>query len=426
MAWSAEPKLYLRDALFVDRDTLRCQRGNFSVERGYGGGIHAVAEIPQGVQVLECGGRLVTRAFAVAHHHLYSALARGMPPPSPAPTTFGEILERVWWRLDRALDAEIIHASAQVAALDLLHAGVTFVIDHHSSPCAVPGSLGLIADVLDAAGVEHLLCLELSDRDGPAALHAALAESERHARKSPALIGLHASFTVSDPLLREAVLLARSLDTGVHLHVAEAQSDQDETLARHGCRVVHRLADAGALDLRGTLLAHCLHLDASERALVAGSRAWVVQNPESNRLNAVGTFDPRGLGDRILLGTDGMHGDALASLRAAYLDGQSQGGLTPDGAWRRLQRTDAYLEARGLRRGDNDLVVIDYDSPTPVGWTNFAAHAVYGSAQWRALHVVAAGQVVLENGVVQTMDEGAVRAQARVHALRLWAKMAGG
>lgn len=426
MAWSAEPTLYLRDALYVDRDTLISQRGDFSVERGYGGGIHAVPEIPPGVQVLECGGRIVTRAFAVAHHHIYSSLARGMPPPTLAPTSFREILERVWWRLDRALDAELIATSARIAALDLLHAGVTCVIDHHSSPCAAQGSLGLIADVLDAAGVEHLLCLELSDRDGPAALQSGLAESQRHAAKKPALIGLHASFTVSDPLLREAVMLARSLDTGVHVHVAEAQSDQEETLARHGCRVVQRLADAGALDLRGTLLAHCLHLDASERDLIAGSRAWVVQNPESNRLNAVGAFDPRGLGDRILLGTDGMHGDALASLRAAYLDGQSQGGLTPGDAWKRLQRVDDYLEARGLRRGDNDLVVIDYDSPTPVGRGNFAAHAVYGSAQWRALHVVAAGRVVLENGVVQTMDEGDVRARARLQALRLWTKMAGG
>lgn len=414
--------LYLRDAAKIDARTCRITRGDFQVERGAGGEVSEVQSIPDGAEVLECGGRFVTRAFAVAHHHLYSALARGMPPPSPPPQTFRQILERVWWKLDRALDAEMICACAQVSAIDLLKAGATFVIDHHSSPKAAPGSLDGIAQALQQAGIGHLLCLELSDRDGPAALAAGLRESERFARQNQALIGLHASFTVSDTLLTAAVDLARDLKTGVHIHVAEAQSDQDETLAHHGVRVVQRLEAAGALDLKATLLAHGLHLDARERAAVAASRAWVVQNPESNRHNAVGTFDAAGLGPKILLGTDGMHSDMLASLRAAYFDGQTTGGLAPMAAWQRLQAVDDYLAQLGRSR-DNDLVVLDYDAPTPVTAENFAAHAVYGLGQQHVLHVVAQGHVVVRNREVQMLDEGQVRAEARRQAQRLWAAM---
>jgi len=421
MSANAAP-LYLRDAARIDPRTGVIQRGDFLVERGAGGQVRAAAGVPDGAEVLDCGGRFVGRAFAVAHHHIYSALARGMPPPSPPPTSFREILERVWWRLDRALDPEMIRASAEVTAIDLLKAGATFVIDHHSAPNAAAGSLDLIADTLETAGVGHLLCLELSDRDGPVALAAGLQESERFASRHKALIGLHASFTVSDATLSRAVELARNFKTGVHIHVAEAQSDQDETLARHGCRVVQRLQAAGALDLSGTLLAHCLHLDANERAAIVASRAWVVQNPESNRHNKVGTFDPRGLGERILLGTDGMHSDMLASLRAAYLDGQATGGLAPAAAWQRLLRVDDYLAERGVLR-DNDLVVFDYDAPTPVTAANLAAHAVYGFGQQHVLHVVAQGRMVVKNRAVQTLEEAQVRDHARQQAQRLWQAM---
>lgn len=423
MAPAPTPPLHLRDATLVDARTLAFSHGHFAVTAGPGGGLQAVDAIPPDATTLDCKGGFVTRSLAVAHHHVYSALARGMPPPSPAPTTFRQILERVWWRLDRALDADMIHASAQASALDLLRAGATFVIDHHSSPQAVAGSLELIADTLDSAGVGHLLCLELSDRDGPAAMQAGLAETERHLSKRSGLVGLHASFTVSDYLLHEAVGLARRYDTGIHVHVAEALSDQGETLERHGCRVVPRLAAAGVLDLRGTLLAHGLHLNTAERQTVAASRAWVVQNPESNRHNAVGTFDPAALGERILLGTDGMHGDMLASLRAAYLDGQTTGGISPGAAWQRLQRVDDYLAQRGQPRGENDLMVLAYDPTTPVTTDNFAAHAVYGSGQWQVRHVLAQGRVVVQDGRVLTLDEAAVRAEARRQALRLWAKL---
>ena len=360
--------LLLQGARFVDPTTLEIQDGDLLVEEGTPDADGDAAT------VLDCRGRLVTHSFAIAHHHIYSALARGMPPPAKPPRSFVEVLERIWWKLDRQLDEDMIRASAAVAAVEAARCGVTFVVDHHSSPEAAPGSLHIIAEELERVGLGHLLCYELSDRDGPERLREGIAETERYLSKRQGLVGLHASFTVSDDLLHEAVALAKSHRTGVHVHVAEAVSDQEHCLEHHGCRVVERFAGAGALASGATLLAHCLHLDEGERSLVADSEAWVVQNTESNQNNAVGSFDPRGLGDRIAIGTDGMHGDALASARAAFLAGQTTGGLSPLDAYRRLRRVHDYVEQNGfVGDGPSNLVVLRYDEPTPVTEDNWPA-----------------------------------------------------
>ena len=88
----------------------------------------------------------VTPGLVCAHHHLYSALARGMPAPPETPTSFLGVLEQIWWRLDTALDLEMIRASARLGALEALECGTTALIDHHESPNAIEGSLDVIAE----------------------------------------------------------------------------------------------------------------------------------------------------------------------------------------------------------------------------------------------------------------------------------------
>ncbi len=421
--------LHLEDVRYIDqRGEIR--QGHLRVDEGEGegeaagAGVELVERIPERAFRLQCDGRLVVRAFAIAHHHIYSALARGMPAPRRAPRSFVEILELVWWNLDRALDLDMVTACAAAAGIEALKCGTTFIIDHHSSPNAVEGSLHAIAAALDRVGVGHLLCCELSDRDGSERLAAGFAETERYLRGHDGLVGLHASFTVSDDTLDRAVDLARRTNSGIHVHVAEAAADEENCVAWHGCRVVERLARRGALELPKTLLAHCLHLDDAERGCVRDSKAWVVQNPESNRHNAVGTVTAQGIGDRILLGTDGMHSDALQSLRAAYLDGQVTGGLAPGDAHRRLRRAHDYLAANGVRgAGANDLVVLDYAPPTPIDAANWPAHAVYGLSRADVRHVIRQGRLLVEDRVVTTVDEEEVLAHARAQARRLWARL---
>lgn len=415
--------LYLANATHIDARTHAIVRGHLRVDAGPGGRVSFVDAVPAGAEVIDVRGDLVTRAFAVGHHHVYSALARGMPAPPRSPRDFVEVLELIWWRLDRCLDHDMIAASALVTALDAARSGSTFVIDHHSSPRAIPGSLEVIAAAFEQVGVGHLLCIELSDRDGPAAAEAGLAETDAYLARRPGLVGLHASFTVGDDLLARSVALAARHRTGLHVHVAEATSDEEHSVATYGRRVIQRFADAGALTSPRTLLAHCLHLDGAERALVAASPVWVVQNTESNTNNAVGQFDPRGLGSRVLLGTDGMHSDMLASLRAAFLAGQSTGGCSPAAAVGRLRRVHDYLADSGVVTGDNDLVVLDYDPPTPITADNWAGHVAYGLSRAHVKTVIAGGRAIVRDRVVTTVDEAAILAEARVQAARLWAAL---
>ena len=267
-------RLYLQDAIYLDWRSLDVRRGHFAVEVGPGGGISEVEAIPAAASVVDCQGRIVTKSFAVGHHHAYSALARGMPPPSRTPKNFVEILELVWWNLDKQLDEAMVRVSALVVAMEAARCGSTFVIDHHASPNAVGGSLHVIAEAFDRVGVGHLLCYELSDRDGPERLQAGFEETQAWLQETgnQGLVGLHASFTVSDELLERAVALAKTHDTGIHIHVAEALSDQEHSREQYGVSVVERLDRAGVMALPQTVLAHCLHLDEAERARVRESR----------------------------------------------------------------------------------------------------------------------------------------------------------
>jgi len=418
------PPLFLTNARLLDWETLEVGAGTLRVEPGADGGIAWVDGVAAGGETLDCGGKLVTKSFAVAHHHIYSALARGMPSPPRAPTSFVEILELIWWRLDKALDSEMIRASALAAGIDAAKAGTTLVIDHHASPNAAGESLHNIAEALDSIGLSHVLCYELSDRDGPKSRDAGLRETESYLKRRQGLVGLHASFTVSDELLETAVGLAHDLGSGVHVHVAEAASDEEHCREHHGCSCVERFGRAGALDLPKTILAHCIHLDGDERALLGASTAWVSQQAESNLNNAVGTLDPTGFADKVMIGTDGMHGDCLAATRVAYLAGQSLDAPSPAEAHARLRRVHRYLASNRFEGdGANNLVVLDYDPPTPITTDNWPGHVVYGLTRDHVSSVISDGRVIVRDGRCTRIDEDEALAFAREQARRLWQKL---
>lgn len=412
--------LYLKNASVLDWKTLRLRSGSLAVEPGPSGRARFVKRLPPNARALDCAGKIVTKSFAVGHHHAYSALARGMPAPPRAPKSFVDVLKLIWWRLDKALDREMIQASALVTALEAAKSGATFIIDHHASPNAATASLHLIAEAFDLVGVSHLLCYELSDRDGTALRHNALEETDRYLERRQGLVGLHASFTVGDELLRRAAAIAERHDTGFHVHVAEAASDEADCVKRCGKRVLERFGRAGVLDSPKTILAHGIHLDDKERRIFKNSKAWLVQNAESNLNNKVGLFDPRGLGDRLFLGTDGMHSDMIASTKAAFLTGS----LSPLDAYRRLRRVHEYLASNGFDGdGENNLVILDYKTPTPVSAANWAGHFCYGLSRAHVDSVISDGRLIVNRGRVTTVDEDALYAYAREQAKRLWKKL---
>jgi len=420
--------LYLKNATYIDWQTLEFRTTHVKVHPGLDGAIEFPSTLPDKEKlakedaILDCTGKLVTHAFANAHHHVYSALARGMPQPEKTPSNFLEILQYIWWRLDKALDLEMIRASALYTAMQCAKNGVTFVVDHHASPNAIPGSLEIIANAFEQVGVSHLLCYELSDRDGPDSAQKGLQETERYLQKHQGLVGLHASFTVGDALLEKAVSLAEEYNSGIHVHVAEDAIDEQDSLDKYGRRVIERYADAGLLNFSKTILAHCLHLNEKERATLATSNAWVVQNTESNLNNNVGLFDGRGL-DRIMLGTDGMHSDMLRSAQAAYFVGQGRG-VSPDDIYRRFRNVHRYLDDNNFSGdGENNLVIMDYDSPTEISQNNFLSHFIYGLESRHVESVISKGKLVVKNRKLMDIDESEIQKFSIEMSRRLWKKL---
>ncbi len=387
-----------------------------------------------GGEAADLSGCLVLPGLVNAHTHLYSALARGMPWPSPAPRNFIEILEKVWWRLDRALDEDAVYHSAMVGAMEAALSGTTLLIDHHSSPSFIAGSLDTIRRAVEAVGLRSVLCYEVTDRNGTAGRDAGLAENRRLLSAPPSpltrgLVGAHASFTLSDDSLGKLAELAAATGSSLHVHVAEDRADVEDCAARHGCSLVERF-DRHRLLAARTLFAHCVHLTLDEVHVAHTKGAWIVHNPRSNMNNAVG-YAPTAALRRAALGTDGIDGDMLAEARAAYLKMRDGG---------RDDAIDATLElvAGGHRLGaalfglpfgkldaggPADLVVLDYRPPTPLTTANVGGHLLFGIDRSHVRSVLVAGRWVVRDRNLVQVDGRAVAAQARSAAAALWRRL---
>jgi len=419
--------IILSNATYIDYATLLFKHSHIRVTEGNNGTIEFLNEVPHDTsdEIIDCKGKYVMHSFACGHHHAYSALARGMGAPKKSPANFYEILKYVWWTLDKCLNKDMIEVSALVTAVASAKNGVTFVIDHHASPFAVNGSLEIMAQAFEKVGVSHLLCYEISDRDGESVTQAGLKETENYLKTHQGLVGLHASFTVSNQTLKEAVSLAEKYNSGIHIHVAEDLYDQNQCLHQHGQKVVERLHKAGVLQFPKTILGHCLHIDDEERNYIAQSPAWVVQNSESNLNNNVGFFNAKGLDkNRIMLGTDGMHSDMLRSAKAAFFVGQPFDSIDYSGIYQRFTNIHRYIETNQFKgNGLNNLVVLDYDSPTAFHKDNFLGHFVFGIESRHVEHVISNGKLIVKNKKIQTIDETALLKQSQELSTVLWKKM---
>jgi putative selenium metabolism protein SsnA len=399
--------------------------------------VHSVGPAPAGVHRRDCSGMVIVPGAVCAHHHLYSALARGMPFRLAPPADFTQILQRVWWRLDRALDEASVRASALAAGLEALLAGTTTVVDHHSSPNAIDGSLDIIADALGQLGIRSVLCYEVTDRDGPERATAGLAENARFlaaASKRPlarGMMGAHASFTLSDDTLAACVDGAMTAGAGIHIHVAEDGADNRDALARCSMPAASRLARAGAITGK-SLLAHCVHVSAAEIELVQRSGATVACNPRSNMNNSVGQSPFSQIPGRVALGTDGIGGNMIAESQAGFFRARETSlQIPPEWPLARLQASGA-LAGRvfsepllgTLRPGaPADVVVLDYQAPAPVTAASLAGHWTFGLDARCVRDVWVAGHLVVEGGRSTRLDAVGLAARNSKEAARLWERI---
>lgn len=398
---------------------------------------------------LDARGKLVMPGNIVAHTHFYGAFARGMSlPPGPPPKTFPEILQQLWWKIDRALTLEDCKYSALVCLVDAIRNGATTLIDHHASPNAIDGSLDAIAEAVQESGLRASLCYEVTDRNGMAGARAGIRENVRFIRQAKrqrakreeriaAAFGVHASFTVSDrtlDLCRESV---QGLGVGYHIHVAEDIADEDDALQNYHARVGERLAQCGVFGSQ-TIAAHCVHVDIGEIDILRRSKTNVAHNPRSNMNNAVGVADVLGMlrhGVNVGLGNDGFTNNMFAEMKTAYLLHKSA---------RRDPRVMGADQVLAMAFANNakiakvfwkrplgelsvgayaDIILLDYVPYTPLTAGNLPWHLIFGMDGTHVTHTICAGKLLMRDRNLLDLDEEMIARKAQEHAKAVWKRV---
>jgi putative selenium metabolism protein SsnA len=401
-----------------------------------------IARRPQ-VEQIDAAGQYVMPGNICAHTHFYGAFARGMAIPGPAPRDFPEILQKLWWPLDRSLHKDDVRLSAYVLLADAIRHGTTTLIDHHASPNAIDGSLDWIAAAIDESGLRGVLCYEVTDRDGPAKTEAGIAENVRfinRTRREPvadgrvrATFGLHASLTLSGETL-DACRMAAPDGIGFHIHAAEHDSDEYDSLAKSGLRVIDRLNKHGILGPR-SIVAHAVHTDAREAALLLESGTWVTHQPRSNMNNAVGAAPVESLlrsGIKMCMGTDGFSHTMWEEWKTAYLlhkllnhDPRRMNGadVVKMGVYNNAALAQSFFDARlgVLAPGAYaDIIFVDYHPHTPLTQGNLPWQIIFGFNESMVTTTIGSGKILMRDHKILTLDEAALAAEARALAPAVW------
>lgn len=393
-------------------------------------------------EFMDAEGRLIMPGLINAHTHIYSSMARGMSiPNAPVNKNFLDILENLWWRLDKAINMEDVKYSAYDTYLDSIKCGVTTVFDHHASMNAVEGSLFTIADVAKEIGVRTSLCYEVTDRDGEAVSKATVRENGefiRYAQKQNSdmlkgMLGIHASFTVSDQTLEACVKEMGDSNAGYHVHVAEGIADVYECQKDYGKRVVQRLYDFDILGDK-TIAVHCIHINPAEMDLLKDTNTAVVHNPESNMGNAVGcspVIEMIRRGILVGMGTDAYTHDMFESMKITNLlhkhhlcDPSVAWGEPPQMLFKNNREIASRYFSKPLgiieKGAYADIILVNYEAPTPILPTNINSHFIFGVLGGSVDTTIINGKTIMKNRQFVNLDEKAIFAKSRDCAKNLW------
>ncbi len=395
-------------------------------------------------EILDANGQYVMPGNICAHTHFYGAFARGMAIPGTAPKDFPDILRKLWWPLDKALGVDDVRASAEVMLIDAIKHGTTTLIDHHASPNAIDGSLDVIAEAVNRSGLRAVLCYEVTDRDGNEKAEAGIQENVRFLERNliernaggrvAATFGLHASLTLSDETL-EACRQAAPEGEGFHIHVAEHEADEYDSLGKSEKRVVDRLFEHGILGSK-TIVAHVVHIDIKEAELLAETETWVTHQPRSNMNNGVGVAPVEDLlraGIRVGIGTDGFSHTMWEEWKTAYLlhkvwhrDPRRFSGIdaVETGVYNNAALANKFFPEAPLGQivpgAFADLIFVDYHPHTPLSEGNLPWQIIFGFNESMVTTTIVDGEILMRDRVLLTLDEEAVTSKAQNLAPAVW------
>ena len=395
-------------------------------------------EYPQ-AELMDVKGKVIMPGLINTHEHIYSAFARGLSIRGYNPRGFLDILDGMWWTIDRHLTLEQTRLSAVATYIDCIKNGVTTVFDHHASFGKIEGSLFAIADAADELGVRTCLCYEVSDRDGEDKARASVKENADFIKYAGSrtddmvkgMMGMHAQFTISDKTMD---LCRENMPEGVgaHIHVAEGIEDLHHCLHHYGKRIVNRLMDHDILGPK-TITAHCIYVNSQEMELLKATDTMVVHNPESNMGNACGcppTMEIFKRGILTGLGTDGYTHDMFESFKVANVL-HKHSLCDANAAWSEVPAmlfegnpkiANRYFETPlgVLKEGAAaDIVVAEYDPLTPMHANNINGHLLFGMNGSRIVTTMINGKVLMKDRELLCIDEARAMAECRRAAKEL-------
>ncbi|MBR0468838.1 MAG: putative aminohydrolase SsnA [Mogibacterium sp.] len=391
-------------------------------------------------EFIDAKGGVIMPGLINAHTHIYSGLARGLSIEGHNPTNFFEILEGMWWNIDRHLTIDGTKASAYATILDCIRDGVTTIFDHHASFCEIPGSLFAIKDVAKELGMRSCLCYEVSERDGEQKCMEAIKENADFAKWAikedddmiKAMFGGHALFTISDKTF-EKMVEANDGMTGFHIHVSEGMNDVYDSIRNYGCKPINRLLYNGILGEK-TLLGHCIHVSPAEMDIIKETGTMVVNNPESNMGNAVGCapvlkFFEKGI--TVGMGTDAYTHDMLESLKV-FLIIQRHNAQMPNVGWMEgtsmLFENNRKIAAKYFKKplgilkegAAADVIVMDYKPFTPFSDAKIDGHMIFGFMGKNCRTTIINGKVLYKDRKFVDIDEEAINAWTLEQSKKLW------
>ena len=393
-------------------------------------------------RILNLDDKFISAGIVCSHNHFYSSLARGIIADIKPSNDFVSILNNLWWRLDRALDEESLYYSGLIGALESIKAGTTSVFDHNASPSFITGSLNTLKKAFELTGLRGILSYEITDRNGADGMKDGINESiefikiieeDKKSGNSKYLIeaalGAHAPFTLSNNSLEQIYDAIINTNRGLHIHVSEDQYESSYSHHHFGKDVLQRLDELWLLNEK-SIIAHGVYLTENDISILNERNSFLIHNPRSNMNNGVGYMHNLHKVKNVGIGTDGIGSNMFEEIKFGYFkNADSKGKLPPDDFMKFLQNGNILLERYFDKKFGRiekgfvaDLVIYDYNSPSPLVDENLAGHFIYGFSSRDVETVIINGSIVYENRKFP-FDINPVYNEARAAAKKLWERM---
>jgi len=398
-------------------------------------------------EIIDAKGKYIMPGMVCSHFHTYSSFARGMSLENYNPNGFKEILEGLWWKLDKSLISEDVYYSALVSAVECIKNGTTTIIDHHASPFSIKDSLSLLSKGFSSLGVRGSYCYEISNRDGYEIENAGIEENIRFIRETKnnenslikANFGLHAAFTLSDETIKRIVEEESKLNTGFHMHLSEGLYDEEYSQKKYGKSVTKRLSDLGLIK-DNSFLVHGVFLSDEDLDIIKESNSYLIHNPQSNMNN--GLELPRV--EKILekeinlgMGTDGFSTDMFREIDVCYVAhkyaNHNSSTMSPDTVKKLVFNNNSKImkkiwgiEGAVIKKGAfGDVIIVDYNPPTPLDQNNLAGHLVFGISGTNVDTTIVNGKILMKDKKLIGIDEESIFKEARKLSKKLWERLNG-